>query len=382
MGKTIKRVLFATFFSIVLIFSSFAATDKQQSPKHSAGTVYYAERVTWTQTDQGWICSYNRDGQQFREQWIHLYQTDGNKKTGKWYYFNESGIMQTGWLFFDNDWFYLQSDGSAVIGDGLIQEIDGSSYMFSLHGTIYRNETITRKGVLYTFDEQGRIVYSGDNKQTESGSRYDSKSQLDYINYTRKQKSITPLLHDNDLNIAARQAFDSAAANQGKITLSEVYSLTSDQTNRNIIHIAYIKCTAAADGYGLYLTSEAEDALLNLWFTRVGYYKQGTSIMIILAAYEGEEATQLSPELAQGQWILDNGEWKYLRNDGTYAISCWVKNPADNEWYHFDENGYMNKGWFQDADEKWYYFAPESGIMQTNKTVDGYTLDSDGVRQA
>ncbi len=79
----------------------------------------------------------------------------------------------------------------------------------------------------------------------------------------------------------------------------------------------------------MFLSSGADDVLLNLWYTRVGYYKQGTSIMIILAAYEGKAATQLSPELAQGQWLLDSGEWKYLRNDNTYAISCWVKNPAD-----------------------------------------------------
>ena len=79
----------------------------------------------------------------------------------------------------------------------------------------------------------------------------------------------------------------------------------------------------------MFLSSGADDVLLNLWYTRVGYYKQGTSIMIILAAYEGKAATQLSPELAQGQWLLDSGEWKYLRNDNTCAISCWVKNPAD-----------------------------------------------------
>ncbi|WP_367401701.1 hypothetical protein [Lacrimispora indolis] len=36
-------------------------------------------------------------------------------------------------------------------------------------------------------------------------------------------------------------------------------------------------------------------------------------------------------------------------------MSCWVKNPADGKWYHFDGNGYMNKGWFQDMDGKWYY---------------------------
>ena len=39
----------------------------------------------------------------------------------------------------------------------------------------------------------------------------------------------------------------------------------------------------------------------------------------------------------------------------------------------------MNKGWFQDMDGKWYYFDLKSGVMQVNKTVDGYLLDSDGV---
>lgn len=380
MGKTIKGVLLAVAFSSVLFFSSFAETDKPQSPKNSAGSVYKSDGVTWTQTDQGWTCSNNRDEQQFTGRWVSIYE-EGNVTVRKWYYFNENGMMHTGWLFFDNDWFYLQPDGSAVIGDSLIQEIDGFYYMFSLHGTIYRNESITRKGTLYTFDEQGRIIYSGEDKRGETEYRYGSKNQLDYINFTRKEKSITPLIHDNNLDTVAKQAFDFAVANQDNITLAKVYSLTTDQTQKNIIHVAYIHCGASAERYSLYLTSGAEDLLLNLWFTRVGYYKQGTRIMIILAAYEGEAATQLSPELAQGQWLLDGGEWKYLRNDGTYAMTCWLKNPADGEWYHFNENGHMNKGWFQDMDGKWYYFDPKSGVMQVNKTVDGYLLDSDGVCQ-
>jgi len=381
MGMTIKRVLIVVVFSIMLVFSSFAEADKPQSPKNSAGTIYKQENVTWTQTDQGWTCSYNKDGQPFTGQWVSIYNKEGSKSNRKWYFFNESGVMQTGWLFFDNDWFYLQSDGSAVIGNSLIQEIDGFYYMFSMHGTIYRNESIIRGGSLYTFDEQGRIIYSGDNKYTKTQSRIKSESQLDYINFTRKEKDITLLIHDNDLNTVAKQAFDFTTANQGSITLSKVYSLALNQTQNNIIHIAYIYCNASAESYSMYLSSEAEDALLNLWFTRVGYYKQGGKIMIIMAAYEGESATQLSPELAQGKWLLDEGEWKYQRNDGTYAISCWVKNPADGEWYHFDENGHMNKGWFQDTEGKWYYFDLASGVMQVNKTVDGYLLDADGVRQ-
>jgi len=379
MMKKIKGVVLVAIFSIMLVFSSFAEAGKPYSPKNSAGTVYKSENVTWTQTNQGWTCSYNRDGKQFTGQWVLINKKEGNKEVRKWYYFNESGVMQIGWLFFDNDWFYLQSDGSAIIGDSLIQEIDGFYYMFNLHGTIYRNESITREGLLYTFDEQGRIIYSGDDKYAGTDYRYNSKNQLDYINFTRKEKGITPLIHDNNLNIVAKQAFDFATANQDSITLNKVYSLTANQTQNNVIHVAYIQCGASAKGYSLFLTSGAEEVLLNLWYTRVGYYKQGTSIMIILAAYEGEAATQLSPELAQGQWLLDSGEWKYRRNDDTYAISCWIKNPADGEWYHFDENGYMNKGWFQDMDGKWYYFDLKSGVMQVNKTVDGYLLDSDGV---
>ncbi|HBG10868.1 MAG TPA: hypothetical protein DDX68_01090 [Clostridium sp.] len=54
----------------------------------------------------------------------------------------------------------------------------------------------------------------------------------------------------------------------------------------------------------MFLSSGADDVLLDLWYTRVGYYKQGTSIMIILAAYEGEAATQLSPELASSGTVV------------------------------------------------------------------------------
>ena len=50
----------------------------------------------------------------------------------------------------------------------------------------------------------------------------------------------------------------------------------------------------------------------------------------------------------------------YYDGDGIPAKNRWVK--YDNQWYHVDVNGYMNKyGWLFDGG-KWYYLDP-NGIM-------------------
>lgn len=39
----------------------------------------------------------------------------------------------------------------------------------------------------------------------------------------------------------------------------------------------------------------------------------------------------------------------------------------------------MKTGWLEYKGQ-WYYLDPENGVMQTNRTIDGYQLDSSGVR--
>lgn len=52
--------------------------------------------------------------------------------------------------------------------------------------------------------------------------------------------------------------------------------------------------------------------------------------------------------------------------------------PIDANWYHFDELGIMNTGWYND-NGKWYYLC-SSGVMIANAMVEGrYLLDKSGV---
>lgn len=51
----------------------------------------------------------------------------------------------------------------------------------------------------------------------------------------------------------------------------------------------------------------------------------------------------------------------------------------NDDWYVFDENGYMRTGWFKDG-ENWYYLKKD-GSRAHDTVIDGYTLDKNGIMQ-
>lgn len=104
-------------------------------------------------------------------------------------------------------------------------------------------------------------------------------------------------------------------------------------------------------------------------------------------------------------WVSDNGGWWYRKEDGSYPAGEWFF--TDENWFHFDANGYMQTGWITDGglqyylnpvsdgtlgrmitgwhwiDGRCYYFNPSSdgtkGAMMSNTVIDGqYRLGSDG----
>ena len=62
-------------------------------------------------------------------------------------------------------------------------------------------------------------------------------------------------------------------------------------------------------------------------------------------------------------WVEDSIGWWYRRADGTWPANCWVQLPWQGgmEWYHFGPDGYMQTGWFTDADGYVYYLWPIRG---------------------
>ena len=86
--------------------------------------------------------------------------------------------------------------------------------------------------------------------------------------------------------------------------------------------------------------------------------------------------------------------WSYYDSDGRRVFNVWKQllYKGTMFWYHFGADGYMDTGWFKDADGNWYYLNPASdgtqGAMKTGwfKDTDGnwYYLNpvSDGTRGA
>lgn len=89
-------------------------------------------------------------------------------------------------------------------------------------------------------------------------------------------------------------------------------------------------------------------------------------------------------KLEQGKWIETNGKWYYVQasSDPTesWMVTGWV--VVDGHWFYFGGDGAARGGW-QQIDGKWYYFHNSHdghfGEMYTNTTVDGYTIDANGV---
>ncbi len=85
----------------------------------------------------------------------------------------------------------------------------------------------------------------------------------------------------------------------------------------------------------------------------------------------------VAPTVKPG-WAQDaNGDWTYGAEDGKATIG-WAK--IHGIWYHFDNNGIMQTGWYKDTDGKWYFFD-NNGAMTTGWVHDGnawYYMNSSG----
>ena len=131
------------------------------------------------------------------------------------------------------------------------------------------------------------------------------------------------------------------------------------------------------------------------------YYSSNTSV---INAVNGSTSGAISGSAVTGGnassgWIKDGTRWRYRYANNTYARGSMDR--IDNEWYYFDNNGFMTTGWvyynsnwylfgvdgkmrtgWNMVNNKWYYMNG-GGIMQTGYvTVDGitYYCDQSGAR--
>ena len=91
----------------------------------------------------------------------------------------------------------------------------------------------------------------------------------------------------------------------------------------------------------------------------------------------------INPEEASSN--LDNSKWIFKLNNGE-RVKGWQKlsytyeGKTKEEWYHFEEDGIMNSGWFLDKNtNKWYYLSMDhNGFF--GEMVKGWYYDSQDAR--
>lgn len=112
-----------------------------------------------------------------------------------------------------------------------------------------------------------------------------------------------------------------------------------------------------------------------------------------------------------GNWQSDQNGWRFTGKDGNSPVNRWVYTDwkGKNDWYFFDENGYMVTGWFEYKgslyylnpvsdgkkgymytgwnmiDGKWYYFSEaadvtKGSVLKNTITPDGHQVGPDGER--
>ena len=124
--------------------------DTQDGWVEADGNKYYyvdGEKVTdWKFIEGEWYF-FNKSGI-MQTGWLHVsgpasdtfYLKEDGKMArgwcvieGKWYYFNQSGVMQTGWIKVNNSWFYMNASGVMQTGwqyiDGYWYYLNESGYM-------------------------------------------------------------------------------------------------------------------------------------------------------------------------------------------------------------------------------------------------------------
>ena len=76
------------------------------------------------------------------------------------------------------------------------------------------------------------------------------------------------------------------------------------------------------------------------------------------------------------EWRMIDGKWYYFNGDGSMATGWKL---LDGKWYFLDEvNGDMFTGW-KLWNDKYYYLIPGSGEMATNRWIQNWYVDGDGV---
>jgi len=175
------KKLVSLILAVALLLSTVPAYADEQTPgwrgSDAAGWRYVDENGEYVAGD--WVVITKGSGTEAVTKYYYIKEDTYMAKgwlqiEGDWYYFNEDGERQTGWLLGQkNDWYYLQADGKMATGWTLVggkmyymnesgvmltgwQKIDGVTYYFDENGARYTG-WIKKSDKWYYFGSDGKM---------------------------------------------------------------------------------------------------------------------------------------------------------------------------------------------------------------------------------
>ena len=114
---------------------------------------YYLDPVSGAMVKDGWV---KVDGKWYFMDRYGAMQTGDIYWYGDWYYLTSSGAMFTGWRKVSGNWCYYNTSGDKVFGGWVWYK--NAWYYIKYDGVMAASETLTIKGVKYTFNAAGKWI--------------------------------------------------------------------------------------------------------------------------------------------------------------------------------------------------------------------------------
>lgn len=270
-------------------------------------------------------------------------------------------------------------------------------------------ETVLKKYGLQTF----KAVYTPTDTKNyltvECGIDVDVMPQALIMNHV-------PTINAKDLKLTVGDTFDAkknvtaSDAEDGDLTAKiEITANDVDTTKAGTYHVMYkitdSKGASATKTITVTVKEKAQDAKPSDNYSSSSDSDDGGEP----ASSTTRKINPVSASTLEGFWKRNEKGWWFEAKDGSYPKSSWklIGWNGKQQWYHFDENGYMQTGWIKDngiwyylhnqadgsqghmytgwhlIDGKWYYFSegmkqPQGAMLANTTTPDGYEVGPDG----
>lgn len=350
------------------------AAEKKQSESEGTDPSEAEKEKTykgWIQKESGWYY-YAVQGQRYagwflyKGEWYYLDGQDseypgrmavsGEREIGgKYYRFDENGVMKKGWYLQGEDWLYYNTEGDRVNGWLLHKNkwyyLDGQDPL--LPGRMLKDQEKQIGGATYRFLADGSM-HTGWFLAPEGWYYY-------------------------------KTGGDKLLKGWGSIAGKCYYFMegTEESPHKGLM---LLKSEEKIDGQMYYF--DASGAMRTGWLQKGNdwYYLRTDGSEAAGWAWERGKWYYLDPEngnkMEHGRWREIAGACYYFHGDGSMAEG-WI--CPDGEWYYLAPGkGQMLTGW-QRVGSAWYYFYQRGdqrggpyGAMAKNRYIDSFWVDASG----